>query len=232
MDTFSVDQITDGFLGRFMIFEGNDYGKRKEQEEQHPIPERILETTHWWLKKRAETVNQEIPNPNVVPVTDEAKKIFSQFYGILDQIQKENNSVKDALWGRAVQQARQFALIYAASVDKENPVIDADAAHWAYDLVSYLIERKIYLANRHVADSEFDKQQKEMLRYIEECKGTCTRTMLYRRFRKLKKREREDIIENLIETNAIRREFRQQKGKRQSTLYFVMNKKPSSKTKG
>ena len=90
------------------------------------------------------------------------------------------------------------------------------------------IKRKIYLAKRHVADGEFDKQQKEVLRYIESSKG-CTKSMLYRKFRKLEKRKRTDILDNLVETQAIRKEHRQTKNSRQTTPYYVVNKKSTLK---
>ena len=143
---FSADSLTDGLIGRLMIFEGNDFGQRKKQHHKPSLPESILETTDWWFQKRATNINQAIPPPAIVPVAGEAEAIFDRFYHVHEQIQKENNPIKDALWGRSVQQARQFALIYAASVNKENPIIDANAAQWAYELVTYLIKRKIYIA--------------------------------------------------------------------------------------
>jgi hypothetical protein len=224
-NTFAVKSLTDGLIGRLMIFEGKDKAKRKKQKEQLPIPKNILDTAHWWFKKRAAVINQEIPNPDIVPVTEKAESIFDQFYAVFDQIQHENNNIKDALWGRAIQQARQFALIYACSTSMEEPVIDENAAGWAYELITHLIKRKLHIANRHVADSEFDKQQKEVLRYIEDCKGKCTLTMLYRKFRKLKKRERDDIIENLITTLAIRTTTIREDSKRQNITVYIVNKK-------
>jgi hypothetical protein len=222
-NAFSVDMLTDGLIGRLMIFEGNDYADRIQQTEQRPLPESILETADWWLERRFQNINQAIPQPDIVPVTPEAENILQRFQNIQKQIQYKNDRIKDALWGRAQQQARQFALIYACSVSKENPVIDEDAAQWAYELVSYLIKRKIYIADRHVADSEFDRQQKEILRYIESCKGKCTMSMICRAFRKLKKRERDEIFENLEQTSAIRKETR--KDSRKTTINYVINKK-------
>ena len=185
----------------------------------------IIETADWWLKKRSKNINQDIPQPIVVPVTDEAEAIFDQLYLVHDQIRSENNPIKDALWGRSIQQARQFALIYACSVNKENPVIDANAAQWAYELVTYLINRKIYIAKRHVADGDFDRRQKEVLRYIEQCKGKCTQSILCRKFRNLKQRERAEILDNLLETNAIKKEERTLKGSQRKSAFYVLNKR-------
>jgi hypothetical protein len=224
-NAFSVDTLTDGFIGRLMIFEGDDSAKRCKRHNIPSVPASIIATTDWWLKKRAMNINQAIPQPTVVSVTDEAEAIFDRFYHVHEEIQKENNNIKDALWGRSTQQARQFALIYACSVSKENPVVDATAAQWAYELVTYLIQRKIYIAKRHVADSEFDRRQKEVLRYIAHCKGKCTLTMLCRKFRNLKKREREEILDNLLETKAFKIVERPQKNSRKKSTFYVIDKK-------
>ena len=227
-NAFSVSALTDGLLGRLMIFEGNDSAKRRKQTEQLPIPENILDTTNWWLEKRAENINQEIPQPIVVPVTSEAEEIFDQFHNIQDTIQNEKNRVKDALWGRSQQQARQFALVYACSIDKENPVVDQNAAQWAYELVSYLIKRKVYIAKSHVADSEFDRQQKEIVRYFEECGGQCEQSMFTRKFQRLEKRRRDDIIANLKDAGVIREERRQKEGSQKYAVFYVLVKKKKS----
>ena len=142
------------------------------------------------------------------------------------QIRKEKNSIKDALWGRVVEQARQFALAYAASADHENPTVDKDAAQWACDLIVYLTKRKYYLAKRHIAGSEFDRNQKEVLRFIEEHKnGKCTRRDISRQFRKFKQWERNEILDNLLETEAIRIEEEKTDGERQKKEFLIINKK-------
>ena len=227
-NAFSISELTDGLVGRLMIFEGNDQADRTQQTKQIPIPESILETTDWWLEKRVTTINQEIPKPVIVPVTDEAEAVFEQFLHIQKQLQYDR--VKTTLWGRAQQQARQFALIYACSANKDNPVIDKNAAEWAYELVSYLIKRKIHIADRHVADSEFDRQQKEILRYIESCGGICFHTDLYRKFQRLEKRRREDIIINLEETGAIKKDWQKKKNNRQVALCYVLIKRQKRAT--
>ena len=64
-----------------------------------------------------------------------------------------------------------------------------------------------------------------MLRYIESCKGKCTKSMLATKFRKLKRNERKDILDNLTETNAIRIEVGQKSKSRQAIPYYAINKK-------
>jgi hypothetical protein len=229
-NAFTVASLTDGLLGRIMIFEGKDDAKRIKQTVQAPIHERITEDVRWWLEKRDSVASTIIPQPKVVPITLEAEKVFDELEEYRNKIHKEKNRVKDALWGRVVEQARQFALIYACSADKENPMIDENAAGWAAELANYLIKRKIYIADRYVADSEFDRQQKEIVRYIESCGGKCEQSMLTRKFQRLEKRRRDDIITNLKDTGVIREERQQKEGSQKYALFYILTKRKKSKS--
>jgi len=108
--------------------------------------------------------------------------------------------------------------------------VDKNAAQWAYELVIYLIERKIHIADRHVADSEFDRQQKEVLRYIEECGGQCTHNEFTRKFQRLEKRRRDDIIANLKDAGAIKEVWQKKKGSQKTALFYVLNKRKKRAT--
>ena len=227
---FSAGNLEDGLLGRLLIFEGNDDWEDIEQEDVQPVTQSLAEQAHWWFCQRANRINPVTPAPKTVDVTSEAKACFRQLADTKKQIRKEKNTIKDALWGRVVEQARQLALAYAASADHENPIVDKRAAQWACDLIVFLTKRKYHLAKRHIAGSEFDKNQKEVLRYIEEQKGKCTYSMLTRHFRKFKKWERNEILDNLHDTEAIKVTEEKVEGDRQKKVFLVINKKPA-KTK-
>jgi len=228
----SAGNLEDGLLGRLLIFEGNDDWEDIEQEDVQPVTQSIVDKAHWWFCQRANRINPVTPAPKTVEVTNEAKALFRQLAGTKKQIRKAKNAIKDALWGRVVEQARQLALTYAASANHENPIVDKHAAQWACDLIVFLTKRKYYLANRHIAGSEFDKNQKEVLRFIEEQKGKCTKNMLCRHFRKFKQWERNEILDNLLETEAICITDEKQEGMRQKNTVYVINKKTLHKKKG
>ena len=225
---FSAGNLEDGLLGRLLIFEGNDDWDDIEQEDVHPVTQSLVDQAHWWFCQRANRINPLTPAPKTIDVTSEAKTLFRQLADIKKQIRKEKNAIKDALWGRVVEQARQLALAYAASANHENPIVDKDAAQWACDLIVFLTKRKYHLAKRHIAGSEFDKNQKEVLRFIEEQNGgKCPFWKIGERFRKFKKWERNEILENLLETGAIRIEEGKEDGKQRKQLFYVINKKVS-----
>jgi hypothetical protein len=229
---FSASNLEDGLLGRLLIFEGNDDWEDIEQEDVQPVTQSLIDKAHWWFCQRANRINPVTPAPKTIEVTGEAKVLFRQLAETKKQIRKSKNLIKDALWGRVVEQARQLALAYAASADYENPIVDNNAAQWACELIVYLTKRKYYLANRHIAGSEFDKNQKAVLRFIEEQKGKCTKNMICRHFRRFKQWERNEILDNLLETEAIYIINEKQDGMRQkNALYIINNRKNKQKGK-
>ena len=66
-----------------------------------------------------------------------------------------------------------------------------------------LTRRRLSLAHEWVADGLFDARQKKVLRIIRQTGGHIGRRELSRRTQSLTQRERQEVIENLIETDQI-----------------------------
>lgn len=109
-----------------------------------------------------------------------------------------------ALWARVEEKACRLALIYACSRDRENLIIDAEAALWACGLSEHLTRRMLWLAGQWVADGAFDARQKKVVRIIRNAGGRISRNQLCRRTRSLTVRERGEVIQNLQATGQIR----------------------------
>ncbi|RMF41828.1 MAG: hypothetical protein D6753_08930, partial [Planctomycetota bacterium] len=107
------------------------------------------------------------------------------------------------LWARAEQKACRLALVYACSADRQQPVIDADAARWACELSEHLTRRVLFLAGQWVADGQFDARQKKVLRVIRDAGGEIGRRELSRRTQWLSQRERNEIIANMEEAGLL-----------------------------
>ena len=214
-ESFSVESLTDGLIGRLLIFEGDDNAEERD-DLQHvsAVPQPILDTADWWLTKRMDVIHPTIPSPKEVPVTPKAVAIFKELQQIKRQARKGDDDVELALWGRSVEQARQLALIYAASQNREEPTIDADAAGWATELVSYLIQRKLILAELYMADDDFEKKQKKVLQFIRSCQGKCTKTMMTQKFKNWRPEDRERIFKNLTETESVVLQWQETTGRR------------------
>ena len=201
--SLTADNLVDGFLARLLIFEveGNPSRQRVEQV---PVPESILEKARFWGKF---TVNLDPrtgqPDPVVVRCTDKANEIFDALAERVDEEMINGDSACRALWSRVEENTCRLSLIYACSRDPEHLEIDADASQWASDLSVHLVQRMLFLADQWVADGAFDAHQKKVLRILREKGGSISRTELTRRTQSLKGRDRDEVINNLIEAGQI-----------------------------
>ena len=70
------------------------------------------------------------------------------------------------LWKKAEENARRIALIYAASINFDNPVINAAVADYACRLVVYLLRDFGYATVGQIAGSMLEEKKNRLERYI------------------------------------------------------------------
>jgi hypothetical protein len=166
------------------------------------------------------------PEPKIVHYTDESKEVFDQCY---DRVQSEAEKTAEpftCLWGRCVEEAKKFALIYACSASRENPIIDENAARWACRLSEHLTLRKLFFAMNHMAASEQGHLENEIANYVKQHKFV-TQSQLINRFKfGVEKRLRDEAIRNLLATGRLVREKMKVGHSRQtSTIYRITRTK-------
>ena len=142
----------------------------------------------------------------MVEATPQAGEVFDALASTVDAELAKPDETGRSLWARAEEKACRLALIYACSANAEKPVIDADAARWACDLSSYLTRRMLYIAHEWVADGVFDARQKRVVRVVRKAGGKISRSELCRKTQWLTQRERQEVIDNLLETQQLRQE--------------------------
>lgn len=217
MDSLSLDSLSDGFVGRLLFFEAPDYGRYNDGHEEIEVPEDLVRTARAWhaFRGKGGDLASEHPSPWRVETQPEAEARFRELRTLADS---QPEGLGRAIWGRTLQKARQLALVRACSVAPDPPAPAAGAhveapawdaavrlsdAAWACELAAYLTRRMIWLAHIWVADSEFDRKQKRVMRMIRAAGGRMTRNELTRRLQRMPARERADLITNLLETGQI-----------------------------
>lgn len=202
-ESLTVDSMEDGFVARILVFESHELPMRQRVPEQPP-PASIAEAARWWGEfEPGGNLRREHPEPVLVPTTDEAGQIFDKFSLRVDQRMRNKKLNGAALWARAEEKACRLALVYACSVDRENPIIDGEATRWACELTEYLTFRVLFLAQQWISDGHFDARQKKVLRIIRTMGGEIDRSDFSRKTQWLSKRERDDVIDNLLETGQL-----------------------------
>jgi hypothetical protein len=223
-ESLTVDSLTGGFVSRILIFEGADK-PRLEWVRPSPPPDSILDVARYWGRFESIPDNpfaDQNPQPRVVPFTEEASELLKAFAAEADAVQ--GNKVVVGVWGRAAEKAAKLSLLYAASANHEQPLIDLSAAAWACEMARRQTRRLLELADEHVADGKFDDRQKRVLRLIAQAGGRLEHRALARKTRDWSARERNEILQSLIlETQQVGKKTEEETGGRPKTFYFCEN---------
>lgn len=205
-ESLTADSLSDGFIARLLVFESAETPAR-QRAKATGVPEPLKQAAEWWGSfKPGGNLAPEHPQPIVVETTPEAGAVFDALAAMVDAELGKPDEAGRSLWARAEEKACRLALIYACSANAQKPVIDADAARWACDLSSYLTRRMLYIAHEWVADGVFDARQKRVVRVVRKAGGMISRSELCRRTQWLTQRERQEVIDNLLETQQLHQE--------------------------
>jgi len=206
-ESLTADSLADGFVARLLVFESPTEPPPRQRRPQRDIPESILDAARWWGDYTpGGNLRSEHPEPRVVLTTPEGGAVFDRLAALVDERLADESDAGRALWARAEEKACRLALIYACSAGRENPVIDEAAASWACDLSEHLTRRMLHVCHEWVAEGQFDARQKRVLRIVRRADGKISRSDLCRRTQWLTQRERQEVIDNLMETGQLREE--------------------------
>lgn len=175
----SERMLTNGLFARMIIFECGKRGKGQEPKIR-PVPTSVLETAAWWENYRPGRGNlvDWNPTPAIVPhdraaaglLVDARRNAEAEY----DQAEEANDSVGTTVWGRVSEQTRKLALLHAISRRCRDPVIDAESARWAIEVVEHQTRRMLFMAGSHVAENPFHA---ECLKLVEKLRAAPERTL-------------------------------------------------------
>lgn len=169
--------LTNGLFARMLIFECGKRGKGQEPKSRD-VPESIIETAAWWEDFRPGPPGNLVdwnPASAIVPHDADAKRLLADARvdaeTQYEKAEEANDAVGTTVWGRVSEQSRKLALLHAVSRRCRDPVIDAEAARWAIEVVEHQTRRMLFMAADHVARNEFDAMAKEVVRLLRNWKA-------------------------------------------------------------
>lgn len=196
-ENLSADSVSDGFLGRMLIFESEtphpDY-----QETTILDVEPIVATIKEWVEKSAGgNLTGENPKPTVMPTSSAAQDVWRQFRD--ECLELERAALDNApLWTRAVEKGRKLALLHACS--RGAAEIGSVDANWGRSLAMYLTERLSGVGEDWIAKSHADANRQEIVRWLRDRPlQAATFSDMARGIRRLSKKEREAAVADLEE---------------------------------
>jgi hypothetical protein len=183
-------------------------------------PAELIEVAKWWgAFSPGGNMSAEHPAPLLVETIDEAEEAFDDLCDVADEAMSKRGP-GNSMWARVEEKARRLALIYACSEHPFEPVIDGPAARWACELAIHNTLRMLYLADSWISEGMFDARQKALARGIMDRGGRVSRHELCRMTQSMNKRERKDLIENMLETGQLIESVEKTKTKPR-TLYVI-----------
>ena len=162
-------------------------------------------------------------NPTIVPMTEEARARFRLLSAELTgELRAASGTAFTAILARIGENALKLALIVAVGRYPTNPAIDLSAADWAIDFVRHYARRTIAAVERHVADTETEAHLKRLKEVIRAAGSSgITKSEVTRASQWLKSRDRNEILETLIESGDITTGMRDTGGRR-AMVYRIL----------
>ena len=178
-EALSQRMLTNGFFARMIIV---DTGKRSAGQDTVPVdsmPPRLVETASWWAgfqpgEHRGNLVGF-FPQPVVVPYSDDGKRAADDFRRCADEeytkAEDKRDDVATTVWGRANENARKLAILYACSENHTEPQITRAAVEWATAFIQHQTRRMLFMAFQYVAENPFHSECLKLLRKLREAPG-------------------------------------------------------------
>jgi hypothetical protein len=219
-ESLSKRNLSDGLIGRFLVFENPDYVDFQDVEEK-PLSAAIVERCRSWLDLKTHSGNlaghtsHEGAFPQRVDPDEQASERLKKHAADISVRRKYEDPIEAAIWSRHAEKTNKLALLFACSRWTEGepwPVIRLHDADRAIALNNYLTRRMLRQAGVYVSESTFEAEQLKVLRKLQ-TRAEWTQNEVTRATRWLKPRDRQEILQALVESGDLIAEDRETAGR-------------------
>jgi hypothetical protein len=231
-DGLTPSEISDGFLGRMLVFQSDTPDPHECEVEIQEVPAGIVTMIQAWYGRndlpRAEgnlaAVIQHVPI--TVRFEDEAQAEIARFRARCRDHKANNRGPMnlDVLWSRAVEHAMKVSLVLACGESYQTPIVSGMTAAWAVRLVEHLVSSLVNVIRDSVAGSDSERDLLLVQRIIREAGPEgINRSNLFNRTRKLSNRQREESLTQLLISERIIKTERKGARGAPSIVYVATN---------
>ena len=207
----TVTAIEKGLMGRFLIFigDGNKKARRVEQ------PTRLNSTVIGQLQtlaayepeKSDKVIAGHVQDVTMMEKTESANTMLQQAFEYFDglRIEAEGDDVMLPIISRLYQQMLKITMIHAISrqIYRQVPTVDHIDVTFGYQTVQYFYYHMKDIINKCVFSNKNEQNLQKVLAVITRNEKGLTKSQLANKTRFLKKKERNEILEDLVETGQI-----------------------------
>ena len=209
-ESVSNDQMQNGLIGRFLVFENEEYVDYQEPEFSE-IPAGIIERARAWMELETGSGNLagiDGGSPANIDASAEAGERLKTHAMAISDRRKSESPVNAAIWSRVAEKTNKIALLFASSrwaPGTPLPSISIEDADRAIRLNNWLTRRMLAKAGEHLSGNQVEADHLKVLRMIRS-KDEWSMNELTRKTRWLKTRERREILDALTLGDEITQE--------------------------
>ena len=211
-NSMSRQSLSDGFLSRLLIFDEHSVPRKRRPVMDDP-PAWLVDRVREWCNfmPGGGDLRDAIPQPMVVPASQEATDRLQAFDDSCeDKAETLGENDGASLWRRASESVSKLALIHACGERFESPQVEVESVEWAAGLVTYLTEHLIETCLFRIGDNQYERDLNSILRIVRDAgPAGIEKSSLTRRTQRLRKRDRDEMLNSLIESKRIVRQARQ-----------------------
>lgn len=221
--------VSDGLLSRFLIFEGRGYETKPNISRlDEPVPDSLIEIARAWRELKTHDGNLASLPSNAKPVkllmdAEAQQRWVLHNSAVIERRSREDQTVA-AVWSGTPEKTSKLAILFASSrwagADRPLPVIELEDMDRAVTLANYLTRLTLDRAGTHVADNQTERDVNQVLQAIRNA-GELSMSGITRVTRRLKPRERKEILETLIQAELVGVQTRETKG-RPATVFCAI----------
>ncbi len=212
----TADSVTDGFMGRLLVFESEDEAPDYEDLDISKIPStsKMVATIQDWLAGPSGGGNlaAQFPQPTILKASPAARVLWKDFLDYCLTRERDKSDSYRALWSRAAEKARKLALVHCCSCGTQE--VDEAAAEWGIALATHLTSKLASVGDKWISENPYEETCKRVIRFVEGRGTPCSMSDLVRGpLRAVRKREREEIVSHIAELGLLSTYRQQTKGR-------------------
>jgi hypothetical protein len=208
----SIQAIEKGLLGRFLIFLGDGDTEARRLKALPHLDVNSIQRLQWWYKfeapeSTAVTIRGIKQKVLTLEATQKAHSRLDEIFIEFDNRRRVSDSDNPLLpiIARMYQQLTKITILHACSRSEfEIPVIDVEDVDFAHATVLHYFANMETIVEKYVFGSNYEKNVVNILNKIRSFgEEGITRTDLYKKTRSIGKRDRDNIIQELIDTEQV-----------------------------
>ena len=207
-EAVTEDNMKNGLIGRFLVFEAMNYVDYQDPEPSRGIPDSIIQAAKSWAELRTHGGNLDSggAHPKLLNYTPDAYQRHKEHSVNISKRRQKEDPVPAAIWSRVAEKTAKLTMLIACSRfdGGEWPEMTLEDVELAIRLNNWITRRMLWQADRHISQSDFHRDCQYVLRKLQEKKRQWfSLSELTRKTRKLSPRDRQEVLKHLLTEKSI-----------------------------